>query len=76
MNYKTVPVKYNIYEENDNPVFGNSVLSVSIEDDAAGPYIEIEQCREENNGKVLVEMDQIDALVNLLHKLKSKWEEE
>lgn len=73
MSYKTVPVRYNICKDDDNPIFGNSVLTVSIEDEAAGPYIEVLQCSEENHGKILIEMDQVDELVNLLQKLKSKW---
>ena len=73
MSYKTVPVKYSIYADDDNPIFGNSVLSVSIEDEAAGPYIEIEQVSDENHGKIIFDLDQIDALVDLLKKLKSKW---
>ncbi len=32
-----------IHNQGDNPVFGESVTEVSLQDDAGGPYIEIRQ---------------------------------
>lgn len=37
--YNTVPVKYSMFYEKDNPVFGESATHISIDDDAGCGYI-------------------------------------
>ena len=42
-NYKTTILKVAIHHESENPVFGEANIFVSIEDEAAGPFIIVEQ---------------------------------
>ena len=42
-NYKTTTLKVAIHHESENPVFGEGNIFVSIEDEAAGPFIIVEQ---------------------------------
>ena len=41
--YKFTPVKYNLSLQKDNPIFGDSVTSVEITDEAAGAFIVVSQ---------------------------------
>ena len=41
--YKFTPVKYNLSTQKDNPIFGDSVTSVEIVDEAGGAFIRISQ---------------------------------
>lgn len=41
--YKFTPVKYNLSLHKDNPIFGDSVTSVEIVDEAGGAFIRISQ---------------------------------
>ena len=41
--YKFTPVKYNLSTQEDNPIFGDSVTSVEIEDEAGGAFIVLSQ---------------------------------
>ena len=41
--YKFIPVKYNLSRQKDNPIFGDSVTSVEIVDEAGGAFISISQ---------------------------------
>ena len=41
--YKFTPVKYNLSLQKDNPIFGDSVTSVEIVDEAGGAFIRLSQ---------------------------------
>lgn len=41
--YKFTPVKYNLSLQKDHPIFGESVVSVEIEDEAGGAFIVLSQ---------------------------------
>ena len=71
---KTVPVAYSIYKDGDNPVFGNSVTKVEIEDDAAGPYITISQCNDDHEGSIKLEFDEAANLCSLIMQLRQEWD--
>ena len=43
---KISPISYAIHDDGDSRVFGESVTTVSVEDEAAGEFIEIKQCIE------------------------------
>lgn len=63
--YKYMPIKYHIFNENDNMIFGESVTEVSIDDEAAGPFIVLTQ----EDNKVKLDFDEIPVLFELLTKI-------
>lgn len=71
---KTVPIAYSIYKEGDNPVFGNSVTEVKIEDDAAGVYLTISQCNDDHEGSIKLEFDEAAQLCSLIMQLRQEWD--
>ena len=67
---KTFVKTYHLYREGDNPCFGESVISVEVEDNAGGPYLKIGQCSDVNIGEIFLDIDEIEPLFDLLVKIK------
>lgn len=68
--FKTFVERVNLYKEGDNPIFGNSVISVTVSDEGGGPYLIVEQCNDNHHGKILLDFDEIQPLFDLLIKMK------
>ena len=58
-----------IHRKGDNPVFGNSATVVSMEDEAAGIFFKVSQCSKENQGHVLLELDEIKAILKAAKRM-------
>lgn len=70
MKYKSTIVAASIHLESDNPIFGNSVVTVKVEDDAGGAYLVFHQCSDENEGQVTIDFEQFDEIVKVVEILK------
>ena len=52
-----------IHRKGDSPIFGESATVVSIQDEAAGIFFKVSQCTEENQGYVMLEVEEIEAIL-------------
>ena len=68
--FKTFVERVNLYKEGDNPIFGNSVISVTVDDEAGGPFLCIKQCNDDFRGEMRLDFDEIQPLFDLLIKMK------
>ena len=68
---KISPISYAIHDEGDSRVFGESVTTVSVEDEAAGEFIEIKQCIE-NTGSVRLSYEELMLVVEVVDLLGIK----
>ena len=68
---KISPISYAIHDEGDSRVFGESVTTVSVEDEAAGEFIEIKQCIE-NTGSVRLSYEELMLVVEVVNLLGIK----
>ena len=41
MKYITTPLSVSVHGEKDNPIFGDTVVTVTVANEAAGPFIEL-----------------------------------
>lgn len=60
-----MPIKYHLFNENDNMIYGDSVTEVSIDDEAAGPFIVIQQ----NDQQIRLDPDEIPVLFEVINKM-------
>lgn len=69
--YLATIVSIAVHRPGTNPIYGEGVTTVRIEDDAAGPFIVIEQDGNETtrNGKILLEIDELRAVLREAEKL-------
>lgn len=83
-NFVATIIKVAIHRDTENPVFGESNTFISIDDEAAGPFIVIEQCNDYNNNKsIRVDFEELEAifeaskmLMNQAHIIKAEAEAE
>jgi|694.fasta_scaffold35270_9 hypothetical protein len=71
--YVTTILKVAVHREEENPVFGEGNTFVSIEDEAAGPFIIIEQDDYESNRTIRIDYEELlainEAAKMLMHQL-------
>jgi hypothetical protein len=69
MQYKIRPTKYNLYREGDNPIFGDSVTEIGIEDEAAGGFLIIRQHESDfgPGGILRFDLEELPTLIEAIH---------
>ena len=65
MNFKTIPLKYSVFHKDDNPLFGESVTHISIDDEGGGGYIVLEQFPDDANQKIKLDLPEFEELLRL-----------
>jgi hypothetical protein len=58
------------------PIFDENATTVRVEDDAAGPFLVIEQCSDAGNQKIRLCFTEIDTLHDAMSRLRDEWENE
>ena len=71
--YKTVPLKYSMFYEKDNPVFGESATHISIDDEVGGSYIVLEQFPDDGQQKLRLDIDELKQILSVANKLMSEY---
>lgn len=75
MKYATTILKVSVHGEDAHPVFGEGNIYISVEDEAGGPFLIIEQDFDEHDGtaKIRVEYQELvainEAAKMLMHQL-------
>ena len=71
LTYKKTILTISVHPEGDNPVFSETATRVSIDDLGGGPFLAIEQSRDDtDNGKIVVDFEEFDAIVEAAQQLK------
>ena len=73
---KTMPLGFSIYSEKENPIFGEGVTHVMIDDEAAGPFIILKQYTDEGTMEIKLDFSEVDPVFNAIKELEkqSKYE--
>ena len=62
-NYASTILKVSIHTEDMNPVFGETVTHVSVDDEAGGPFIVLSQCNDYiKDGEVRVNIEELEQI--------------
>ena len=69
---KSIITKINLYRGDDNPLFGDSVTSLELDDEAGGMFLKIVQQPNDfgPGGTLRFDFDEIDDLFNTINYLK------
>ena len=70
MSYRSMITSISVYKEGDNPLFGETSIHVSVEDEAAGPFIKITDSTCETG--VCMEFDHFDKVADAVQTLRSQ----
>jgi hypothetical protein len=74
--FNTLTTKIHIYSDADHPIFGENITEVSIEDEAAGPFIVLEQAGDEDRGKLKFDLEELELVLNVARYLVKSAERE
>lgn len=73
MKFLTTITKVSIHPVGDNPLFGEGATHVSLEDEAGGPFIIIEQIHDNiEPGIIRVDMDELTQIVDAAKMLMAQ----
>ena len=75
MKLKTAVIATSIYRDGDSPLFGNTAIKVALEDEAAGAFLVISQESEEHTGKIIVELEELRAVLATAEKMIAEYPE-
>ena len=67
--FKTFTERVNLYREGDNPIFGESVINVTVDDQEAGPYFTLVQCNDDYRGELRLDFAEVEPLFELMKKM-------
>ncbi len=68
MNYETRTVKVSIAPKGE-PLFHNGVTNIEIIDEASGEFLEVSQCNDNNDGKILIDPNEWPTLQAAIEKM-------
>lgn len=68
MNYETRTVKVSVVPKGE-PIFHNGVTSIEIVDVAAGEFLEVSQCNDSKDGKILIDPNEWPTLRAAIDKM-------
>ena len=76
LTYKKTILTISVHPEGHNPVFNECATHISIDDLAGGPFLVVKQCCDDvDNGKVIMDFDEFDAIIDAVKLLKSGMDE-
>ena len=77
LTYKKTILTISVHPEGHNPVFSETATHVSIDDLGGGPFLAIEQSRDDiDNGKIIIDFEEFDAIIDAVKLLKSGMDEQ
>lgn len=76
MKYKSTIIRISIHPENVNPVYGDGVTHVHIQDKAAGPFLTLSQVREKKFECVRIDMEELEMIAAESKKLLGQFPKE
>lgn len=66
-----VPLKYALYRDDESPIFGESVTTIELDDEAGGIFFKIKQEPNEfgEGGELRFDFDEVQQLFNVINTL-------
>ena len=76
MKYKSTITRISIHPENENPIFKEGAINVSIQDEGAGPFLTLSQTWPENVESVRIDLDELELITAEAKKLIGQFPKE
>jgi hypothetical protein len=76
MKYKSTIIRIAIHPENVNPVYGEGVTHVCIQDEGAGPFLELSQEGEDKLECIQTDIEELELITAEAKKLIGQFPKE
>lgn len=70
---RITPIKFAIHRQGENPIFGEQVITIALEDEAGGPFFVVESNQPSGDG-LRIDDDELELLVKAGRKLKEEFD--
>lgn len=68
--FKAMPLVMAVYRNGQNPVFGEGVTHIEIEDEGAGAFIRLKQSDDRlKEGEVILDLEELQAIANVAQEM-------
>jgi hypothetical protein len=72
--YNAIPIKYSVFPDNSNPIFGEGTTHISIDDDAAGGYIVLEQFPDEGEQNIRLDIAELEKIIEIAKNMMAEYD--
>jgi hypothetical protein len=72
MKYIITPTKFSVHHAGDNPIFGDSVTTIELMDEAAGVFLEITNLHDGNS--IRLDIDELNFITEHVNKIKEQYD--
>lgn len=72
--YHSMPIKHAVFYKGSNPIFGEGTTHISIDDEAAGGYIVLEQFPDEGEQKIKLDIAELEKIVEIAKTMLAEYE--
>lgn len=76
MKYKSTIIRISIHPENVNPVYGEGVTHVHVQDESRGPFLTLSQVGEEKFECVRIDIEELELITAEAKKLIGQFPKE
>jgi len=76
MKYKSTIIRISIHPENVNPVYGEGVTHVHVQDESGGPFLTLSQVGEEKFECVRIDIEELELIAAEAKKLINQFPKE
>lgn len=70
---RITPIKFAIHRQGSNPILGEQVITIAIEDEAGGPFFVVESNQASGDG-LRIDDDELELLVEAGRRLKAEFD--
>jgi len=70
--FKITPIKYAVHWETENPIYGERVIHVSLEDEAGGPFFVLKSL-DEADKELRIDQDEMKVVFDAAQQLLSAY---
>jgi len=72
--YNAIPIKYSVFPDNSNPIFGEGTTHISIDDEAAGGFIVLTQFPDEGEQKIRLDIAELEKIVEIAKNMMAEYD--
>ena len=72
--YNAIPIKYSVFPDNSNPIFGEGTTHVEIDDEAAGGFIVLTQFPDEGEQKIRLDIAELEKIIEIAKNMMAEYE--
>ena len=72
--YKSIPISYSVFPDDNNPIFGEYATHIEIEDEGGGGFVVLKQHTDDGTMIIKLDKDELEEVFRLANKLLTAYD--